>query len=1085
MKRLGLLLFQVLLALLQASRQVDSLETPWHAYSISEEVAPPKTIGNLLTDIRQFSRWNDTFRRSLSFNLVKSNKQLGRLLSVNRRADLALNGRLDREAVCDGLAACTDQLQYSVMAGSAFVTLVNLNLTVLDINDNPPVFVPADGHSVSILEPGIVGEVFRLRAASDRDSPANGVRPDGYQLVSGDGSVGRVFELVTGEDPPRIRLLQPLDRERQSVYALQLRAVDSGSPANTGTLSLTVSVLDDNDSPPVIQSGCSDVTRDEDTSVGSVLTRIDAKDADIGENARLVYSLTVGIERRGRDFSAADEAAYLATFELNSADGTLKLARQLDYESVTAFRLTVLVKDAGQRPLSAECSLRVLVKDVNDNKPTVTVYGIKGFASPVEITESDLPNRPFALMSVEDKDAGEAGQVTCVALQPDLQMRQQDAKSYVLSTSSVFDREKLAWKLWTVRCQDNGAPPQLTELLVNATILDQNDNPPKFNWSQDRINIQEGGPAGSFILSMPASDDDEGENSRISYWLEPPEIERFFRVLSNGTIVAASLLDRETQESYSFSIVAADNGTPRRSTSLSIFISLSDINDCAPTFDDLAKLHFTVSEGAQIGDLVGKVNATDRDAGQNGQLVYTPATEGNAAARAFRVERDGRIYVAQRLDREAQDRYFIRVVATDGGTPQLNGSATITITVEDINDNAPEIRWPSLMNHTASLSYLSRPNSIVCNIDAIDNDLDRNARLVFSLRQQGGADRGAKLFGVKPDSGGVFVRRRMAKSDIGRYELQVQVSDSGETSMTRTARLVLLVDDSPDPATASGLSASEMNFLLIVIICSVTFVLSCILMASIWHTRRRLGAAAGSNRLYSNGGGRPGGCGKSAAAAAIAGDDEASGEHQAKSPMAPGSGAADHLPLEALDGRLKMSHASLYSRSDCIVPLHHCHLHDFDSGAGLPVLASGPGTSRLVVGGHRGGGGEASAQSSESDSGRGTCFIDDDPFREHALGSLTICGPRGAAPSSVSAGGSGLSTFTMDKPRRDQQQPDSCGGSSTMRTPPRLTRNFVGYGGGGGVSEHLLNAGPYPTQQQQQQQQQQYQQRLCSESRLV
>uniref|UniRef100_A0A1I8HFS2 Aminotran_1_2 domain-containing protein n=1 Tax=Macrostomum lignano TaxID=282301 RepID=A0A1I8HFS2_9PLAT len=104
----------------------------------------------------------------------------------------------------------------------------------------------------------------------------------------------------------------------------------------------------------------------------------------------------------------------------------------------------------------------------------------------------------------------------------------------------------------------------------------------------------------------------------------------------------------------------------------------------------------------------------------------------------------------------------------------------------------------------------------------------------------------------------------------------------------------------------------------------------------------------------------------------------------------------------------------------------------------------------------------------------------------HSLGSLTICGPRGAAPSSVSAGGGGLSTFTMDKPRRDQQQPDSCGGSSTMRTPPRLTRNFVGYGGGGGVSEHLLNAGPYPTQQQQQQQQQHplYQQRLCSESRL-
>uniref|UniRef100_A0A1I8H2A0 Pumilio n=1 Tax=Macrostomum lignano TaxID=282301 RepID=A0A1I8H2A0_9PLAT len=145
-------------------------------------------------------------------------------------------------------------------------------------------------------------------------------------------------------------------------------------------------------------------------------------------------------------------------------------------------------------------------------------------------------------------------------------------------------------------------------------------------------------------------------------------------------------------------------------------------------------------------------------------------------------------------------------------------------------------------------------------------------------------------------------------------------------------------------------------------------------------------------------------------------------------------------------------------------------LHDFDSGAGLPVLASGPGTSRLVVGGHRGGGagGEASAQSSESDSGRVPALL-----------------------MTIRSGSTRRRRWPVDlhngQTEARSAAADSCGGSSTMRTPPRLTRNFVGYGGGGGVSEHLLNAGPYPTQQQQQQQQQHplYQQRLCSESRLV
>lgn len=85
---------------------------------------------------------------------------------------------------------------------------------------------------------------------------------------------------------------RPLDRETHARYLLQITAQDRGSLVSyKGTCNISIAVEDQNDSNPRFEQSKYMVAVAEDVAVGTPILTVKATDADIGTNAKIVYSL--------------------------------------------------------------------------------------------------------------------------------------------------------------------------------------------------------------------------------------------------------------------------------------------------------------------------------------------------------------------------------------------------------------------------------------------------------------------------------------------------------------------------------------------------------------------------------------------------------------------------------------------------------------------------------------------------------------------------------------------------------------------------------------------------------------------------
>lgn len=93
------------------------------------------------------------------------------------------------------------------------------------------------------------------------------------------------------------------------------------------------------------------------------------------------------------------------------------------------------------------------------------------------------------------------------------------------------------------------------------------------------------------------------------------------------------------------------------------------------------------------------VVATDYDADLNGTVFYEIDAFGNppvdlSGNMLFKINREtGLIQTSlgpSSLDRERTAQYFVPIVAKDRGVEQRSTSATVTITISDINDQKPQ-----------------------------------------------------------------------------------------------------------------------------------------------------------------------------------------------------------------------------------------------------------------------------------------------------------------------------------------------------------------------------------------------------------
>lgn len=578
---------------------------------------------------------------------------------------------------------------------------VKVEITVLDENDNVPQF--SEKRYIVQIREDIKPHTEILRVtASDLDKDNNAVVH--YNLISGNSRGQFSIDSLNGA----IQVITPLDFETEREYTLRVRAQDSGRPPlsnNTGMIS--VQVLDINDHAPIFVSTPFQVNVLENVPLGHSVIHIQAVDADYGENARMEYKL-LGV-------------ASTTPFVINSATGWITVSGQLDRETEERYLFGVEARDYGNPPLSSSASVTITILDVNDNRPEFTQRDYF-----IRLNEDASVGTSVLSVTAIDRDVNSiiSYQITGGNTRNRFAITTQGGAG-LITLSLPLDYKQERRYVLTVTASDRILHDNC---YVHINITDANTHRPVFQSPHYTVDINEDRPIGSTVVIISASDDDVGENARISYFLED-NIPQFLINPDSGAITLNAPLDYEDQMTYSLAVVAKDNGIPQKSDTTYVEIMVNDVNDNAPQFLN-TQYHGIVSEDAPPFTSVLQISATDRDSHSNGRVQYT-FQNGEDGDGDFTIEpTSGIIRTVRKLDRETVPFYELTAYAVDRGIPPQRSPVRIQVAVQDVNDNAPVFPADEFEVYVKENSIVG---SVVGRIKALDPDEGPNAQIMYQI----------------------------------------------------------------------------------------------------------------------------------------------------------------------------------------------------------------------------------------------------------------------------------------------------------------------------------------------------------------
>ncbi|ETE62569.1 Cadherin-23, partial [Ophiophagus hannah] len=653
----------------------------------------------------------------------------------------------------------------------------NLTVTILDDNDNRPIFHPAV-LSVRILENSPAGFSVLQVIATDMDNGLN--QQLSYRIESGAQDKFLIHANTGVISVANITI----DREEKDHYRLTVVATDQGTPSLSGTATVSIQIDDINDSQPEFLNPIQTVSVPESASIGTVIAEMTAVDKDL--NPRLEYYL---IEILAKDDTDALVPDQQGVFSVDFRTGAVKVKATLNRELVATYDVTISVYDNASEVLERSVSvpnakLTINVLDVNDNTPWFRPYGATFFTE--RILEGATPGTTLISLSAVDPDKGVNGQITyqLFNLSHEGYVQLEDSSAGKVISNRTVDYEEVHWLNFTVRASDNGSPQRSAEIPVYLEIVDINDNNPTFSQPSYQKPVFEDVPLGTIILRVRATDADSGRFAQIQYSLGDGEGK--FGINPNmGDIYILSTLDREKRDHYTLTAVARDNpgdvSSNRRENSVQVLITVLDINDCRPQF---AKKQYSTSvyENEPVGTSVITMTAVDLDEGDNGVVTFNIEGPG---VEAFKIHKDsGLVTTRRRL--QSYERFNLTVVATDKGRPPLWGTTMLQLDVTDINDNRPMFVRPpngtilhikekgSPLYQVLSVPEHSRPGTVVGNVTgAVDADEGTNA-IVYYYIAAGNRENNFQL----SREGKLQVLRDLDRERQGFYSIIVKASSN-------------------------------------------------------------------------------------------------------------------------------------------------------------------------------------------------------------------------------------------------------------------------------------------------------------------
>ncbi|XP_045060987.1 protocadherin alpha-4-like isoform X22 [Coregonus clupeaformis] len=635
-------------------------------YSITEEPKEGAYVGDLAKDLG-FSVDILAERR---FRIVSGSKE--GILQINQdNGMLYVNRNIDREELCEKNSVCLINLK-TVAENPMEIHYVEVEIT--DINDHSPNF-PENEKRLEIAENAVLqGTRFPIDAARDPDVGANSLSK--YTLSPNDH-----FELdvkTRGEDKiPFLILKKPLDREQKPEIRLILTAFDGGETARSGSVNITIHVIDVNDNAPVFDRQVYTVTLYENAPVGASVLKLNATDIDDGANGQVIYTFDNSLKNKAFDL-----------FEIDNVTGEITVKGLVDFEEQSVYEIDVQASDKGPVTLTGHCSVVIKVKDVNDNAPEMDVTSLSS-----QVPEDARPGTAVALISVSDMDSGENGLVICTIsdnipfeLKPYFQKNM-----YSLITKSRLDRESELMYTVTITSTDKGDPSLSSHKTITVHISDVNDNSPVFSRSQYTFYVPENNAAHASVFSLSASDRDQDGNARVYYniWKSDGDapIVSYLNINSDdGDIYALKSFDFEKLKTFQFQVVATDSGTPSLSSTVTVNVFILDQNDNAPVIlypvsaNGSAEGVEEIPRNMNAGHLVTKVRAYDADIGYNGWLLFSLQEVTDHSL--FALDRyTGQIRTLRSFTETDEAEHKLVILVKDNGNVSLSATATVMINV--------------------------------------------------------------------------------------------------------------------------------------------------------------------------------------------------------------------------------------------------------------------------------------------------------------------------------------------------------------------------------------------------------------------
>ena len=795
-------------------------------YTLDEEMDPGSIVGNLKQNSGVLDLYSQGILDQLRFGLLSGEHQT--LFSVDETSGIMyVRDRLDRDSLCSQRKKlCVLSMEAGIVQPTNYFTIIHLDITIRDINDNRPRF-SRDNITLMIPESASPKSRYMLPTATDIDSGDNGLKS--YHLLV----PNKLFSLSSGTAGLSLIIEGTVDHEAQDMYMLQVVASDGGSPVRSNILTVHIQVIDTNDNPPVFNSDLYEVSIHENHDLYDTIVQVGATDIDDGQNGEIIYSLSP---------QTIDQ--YGDIFGINNQTGDVYIKRHLDYQMGTSHQIIIIAQDRGLNSQQAHTTVVVSVLDVNNHSPIITVSSVTPGAD-IGIMENNTPEEIVALVTIKDLDPGENGMCTCEVIGENFHLEPMYRNGYKLLSSEIFDREVVDEHQIIIRCEDSGQPALSSQKEVTVRIYDENDNSPVFAQVAYTVSMTENTTTGRSVIQVSASDQDDGESAKLTYSLEQPALRYLNIDPDSGLVTLAAPLDYEHASILDCGILVQDHGSPPRMAQSVLRIKVQDINDEAPIFIQQT-YNFGTYENQANGTEIGTVTAVDRDSEPYNLFAYS--LYGNDGSTnildTFSIDpTSGEISSRVTLDREKHAEYHMIVMATNIEPPQLSSSVSVTIYIADKNDHAPVITFPSGNNRSVEVSVYSPMNYVFSRILAFDLDLSKNAQLDFSLINDHG------LFAIDPMQGHLLVKADLHKVAETYLELYVIVSDEGSPPQSSSTTLQVVINrtvafakenslfsDTDDDGFGVSLSQHEQ---ILIILGAVTAVIVTVLVAAIVLVKKR------------------------------------------------------------------------------------------------------------------------------------------------------------------------------------------------------------------------------------------------------